>query len=422
MTSFIFHSRLMSAVAALAFAGCLAAQGGGVAVYEVGTPNIGEAYAGQAAVSGDASTVFLNPAGMTQLSGTQFLVGGQLDLLSATFNARPGGSSPAGGAFVVPSIYVTKDIGSRFSVGFSMNTPFGLGLSYADGWDGRYLVERIQLAVAEASPAVAYRVNRWLSLGAGLSLERASISQSTAVPNLFEPARGDGAIDLQLHGWSEGFHAGALFNAGSHTRIGLTYRSEVDFSLNGSVTARNIGSTMMAALRPVSSSGVPLALPQGGNLSVYRNVNEKLAVLADVGWTNWRRFGREEQKLADGSTVVTDRHWRDTWRVGAGLRWNANRRTMVHTGVSYDSSPVSSLNRTPDLPVDRQWRFSAGITRDLKPGVLVAISCSYADLGAARIENALAPGTGRVSGQYSGARLPVISVSFLFRPSVRKEH
>jgi hypothetical protein len=95
---------------------------------------------------------------------------------------------------------------------------------------------------------------------------------------------------------------------------------------------------------------------------------------------------------------------------------------MVHAGVSYDSSPVSSLNRTPDLPVDRQWRFSAGITRDLKPGVFVAISCSYADLGAARIENALAPGTGRVSGQYSGARLPVISVSFLFRPSVRKEH
>src|SRR5215831_3293441 len=113
MTSFTFHSRLMSGVAALAFAGCLAAQGGGVAVYEVGTPNVGEAYAGQAAVASDASTAFSNPAGMTRLNGSQFLAGAQLDLLSSHFIAGPattsGGSGEiVDGTFVVPSLYFTQ--------------------------------------------------------------------------------------------------------------------------------------------------------------------------------------------------------------------------------------------------------------------------------------------------------------------------
>jgi long-chain fatty acid transport protein len=409
MTTYECSSSLRNAVSVLAFAGSLMAQGGGVAVYEVGTPNIGEAYAGQAAVADNASTAFLNPAGMTRLSGTQFLVGGQLDLLSATFKGRSSAAAPAGGSFVVPSVYFTKSIGERFSVGFSMNSPFGLGLSYPDGWEGRYVVQRIRLAVAEVSPSVAYRVNRWLSVGAAVSLERASVSQKTAVPNLFEPARGDGAIELQLHGWGAGFHTGALFAAGEHTRIGLTYRSEVDLSLNGGMFASNLGSKMMAVLPPLPTSRVPLALPQGANLSVVRELDLKVALMADVGWTNWRRFGQ-------------DRHWRDTWRSAVGLRWKANRRTTLHAGISLDTSPVLPIYRTPDLPVDRQRRFSAGVTRELSSGLSAAIACSYVDLGAARMDNSLATSGSRLSGVYNGARLPVISLSFLFHPSNPEWH
>jgi long-subunit fatty acid transport protein len=88
------HSRtVLSFISVLSFSGTLLAQGGGLAVYEVGTPNVGEAYAGQAAVASDASTAFLNPAGMTRLNGTQFLAGSPLDLLSAHFIAGPTTSS-----------------------------------------------------------------------------------------------------------------------------------------------------------------------------------------------------------------------------------------------------------------------------------------------------------------------------------------
>ena len=44
-------------------------------VYEQGTPDVGLASAGQGARAQDASAVFTNPAGMTQLEGSQMLGG-----------------------------------------------------------------------------------------------------------------------------------------------------------------------------------------------------------------------------------------------------------------------------------------------------------------------------------------------------------
>jgi long-subunit fatty acid transport protein len=56
----------------------LSAQAGGIALYEIGTPDIGLASAGYASRVQDASTVFRNPAGMSVLEGAQLQVGAQL--------------------------------------------------------------------------------------------------------------------------------------------------------------------------------------------------------------------------------------------------------------------------------------------------------------------------------------------------------
>lgn len=94
---------------------------------------------------------------------------------------------------------------------------------------------------------------------------------------------------------------------------------------------------------------------------------------------------------------------------------------MLHAGASYDSSPVSDWDRTPDLPIDRQWRFAAGVTRELNPYVAVGLSCSYVDLGDGRINKSLGPLAGRLSGQYSAARLPIFALSFRFHTSAGEE-
>jgi long-chain fatty acid transport protein len=63
---------------------------GGLWLYEMGTPDLGTASAGRAAMALDASTAFGNPAGMTKLEQSQFLGAFQLILPSIHFNIAPG--------------------------------------------------------------------------------------------------------------------------------------------------------------------------------------------------------------------------------------------------------------------------------------------------------------------------------------------
>ena len=50
----------------------------GFALTEQSASGLGNAYAGAAASAQDISTIFFNPAGLTQFSGTQVTVGGSI--------------------------------------------------------------------------------------------------------------------------------------------------------------------------------------------------------------------------------------------------------------------------------------------------------------------------------------------------------
>ena len=74
----------------------VAPQSGAFGLYEVSAPGAGEAYAGQSAVADEASTAYLNPAGMTRLRGRQLVLGGQyLDLSMEFQSVGRSGVTPA---------------------------------------------------------------------------------------------------------------------------------------------------------------------------------------------------------------------------------------------------------------------------------------------------------------------------------------
>src|SRR3954462_13099295 len=101
------------------------AHAAGLFLTEMGTPDLGTASAGRAALARDAATGFGNPAGMTALDRSQILVGLQAlygdvafdrDRGATTFSGGNGGNAvgwaPGGGLYGVQS--VTPD----FKLGF----------------------------------------------------------------------------------------------------------------------------------------------------------------------------------------------------------------------------------------------------------------------------------------------------------------
>ena len=116
---------------------------GGLALYELGTPDVGTAAAGWSARAQDASTAFTNPAGMTRLEQSQLLAGVQplyvnvnFDAVSSTFGGGDGGN--AGGWVPSAGLYYVHDVTQNWTLGVAAASHFGLGLDYNDNWAGRY--------------------------------------------------------------------------------------------------------------------------------------------------------------------------------------------------------------------------------------------------------------------------------------------
>jgi len=411
------HQRTMFVCIVLLVGICLGAalrsaraQAGGFGLYEVGLPNQGESYAGQAATADTAGTTYLNPAGLTRLHRPELVVGGDLFAVDGHFHPGAGSTVPgdsggnAGTITPTAGLYLAVPLGDRWRLGFSVNSPFGISVDYDNNWVGRYFVQRIELQTLDLSPAVAYRLTDRLSLGAGLDVLNARVRQQAAVNRSFLHLP-DGQFPMDVDMWGVGGRAGLLYEISPQTRLGLTYRTPVHLSLDQSVQTKNAAPVLPAA----GDFHLRATLPQGANLSLYHELTPRWALLADAGWTNWSTFNSETASL-NTTSFDFPRHWQDTWHAGLGTRYTLTRDWLLQAGYAYDSSPVSDRWRTPDIPVGAQHRFSVGVQYALSHDVTLSLAYTLIHLGDAAIDRTTSPLSGNLQGHFSPGDAHVVGL------------
>jgi long-chain fatty acid transport protein len=306
---------------------------GGLWLYEMGTPDLGTASAGRAAMALDASTAFGNPAGMTKLERSQFLGSFQLILPSMHFNVEPGTtfgrSGETGNAGIsMPSaagFYVHK-VSPNWRLGVSLSSYLGLGANYGDTWAGRYYLQAAKLLTAAMTATAAYKVNDWLSFGAGPTLMVGKLKQSSAINNVLDRAP-DGRLTLNRWALGVGGLAGVLLEPRQGTRFGVTYFSPVDLTFDDVVSTDGLGPTLSTILRVRGLLGskvnMTYTIPQQVMVSAYQQVTDKLALMANFGWQNWEQFGKINVTIeSDNSTSLTaDAKLKDTWHAAIGAQY-----------------------------------------------------------------------------------------------------
>src|SRR6185503_7929472 len=170
----------------------------------------GNAVAGGAAVAEDASVVWSNPAGMMELKQSRQLTTA-IHVFRPSFKFQDTGSTGAfaaggnggeGGDWsYVPNAVFTTPITDRLRVGLAITAPFGLTTRYEQGWRGQLVALKSQIQTVNLNPAIAYRVNPMLSIGAGLNAQmiRAKLSSFSGVGAL-------GNVDLDADDVGFGFN------------------------------------------------------------------------------------------------------------------------------------------------------------------------------------------------------------------------
>lgn len=407
------------------------ADAGGLYLYEVGTPDVGLAGAGYAARADDAATVFTNPAGMTRIDEPSLMLGTQPMYLhlkfdpdsttSAAASTLPGGfaadDGDASGWMPAGGLYYVHPVNDRLRLGVSMNGYFGLSLDYEDNWVGRYYVQDTTLQAAAIQPAIAWRVNDWLSVGTGVAVLYGILDDKIAVNNI-APNLPDGKLKYKDEQWATQFNLGVLVEPQKGTRFGLTYLSEADLNFDDRLDFSGLGPGLLAVLggRGALNKKLDLGLtmPQAVMFSAYHEFSDRLALMANLGWQDWSQFGRIEVSL-DSPTLTVDLDYKDTWHVALGAEYRISDPWLLTGGVAYDSAMLDDDEVSPSLPVGDTWRFGLGTRYAWSEDVTLSGSYELAWSGDIDMTVDRGPLAGRVSGTYEDAILHVFCLTVEWR-------
>ncbi|MBS0348550.1 MAG: outer membrane protein transport protein [Proteobacteria bacterium] len=386
----------------------------GFQLLEQNASGIGNAYAGSAAVAENASTIFFNPAGMTQLKDREVSVG--LAIVRPTFKFSDRGSSTgvlggagnggdAGSWAFLPNAYLSWALSKDLYAGVGLGAPFGLITEYDDPWLGGAQAIKFDIKTYNINPSLAYRLNDKVSIGGGLSIQRIEVDyrrQATVTSAALAATHATFAADDVSLGWN----LGALFTLSPTTKVGVSYRSEVRHKLEGDLKIDGPAAGASAALT-TGSAKANVDLPATFILSVTQKLDERWEMLGDLSWTGWSSIPKVDivrtAGLLNGATVQSlDTDFRDTWRYALGANYRYTEAVKLKFGVAYDQSPVRDpQHRLVSLPDNNRTWFTTGAQVKVNKDSALDVGVAYLYVPESHIDNnQTALGRGRVTGVY----------------------
>lgn len=392
---------------------------------------LGNAFAGGAAGAEDATTIFFNPAGMSRLKGKQVTVAGSLIQFSAKFNdtgseiasaqtSKGGNGGDAGSLTLVPNTYVVTEVNPALRFGLGINVPFGLKTEYDPTWVGRFQAIKSKIQTINLNPSLSYQVSDMVSMGVGLNYQHISGDLTSAVnySALTGSPNQEGVSTMSGSDSAWGYNLGVLFNVTPETRVGVAYRSKINYTLRGTISFSNVPAPLAAqpALQP-GDVALPISMPDMFSVSVFHQLSDKWDLMADAARTGWGTLQQLVITRTNGTVVQNvPENWKDTWRVAVGASYHYNEQWMARVGVAYDQTPVPDAYRTARIPdSDRTWLAFGGQYKTSASGKL---DFGYAHLfmknaSISNIQNTATSANGNLVGTYSNS-VDILSVQYAY--------
>jgi long-chain fatty acid transport protein len=195
----------------------------------------GEAFV---ATADNASAIYYNPAGIAQLTNSNFRGGIYGIYLQPSFRP-PNTAANAGHTYyssdnfaAIPQFFYTyKCKGAPFSFGLGVYAPYGGNTSWPQDTGFRAVATGGSLKYFTINPVVTLKVLPSLSVGAGVMVNYANISMSQGL--LKTPTPQTNFFNFSGDGWSVGYNAGILWQPYEKFSFGATFRSSARMNFRG---------------------------------------------------------------------------------------------------------------------------------------------------------------------------------------------
>lgn len=431
-----------------------ASRASGFQILEQSTARLGTAYAGTASIADDATTAFFNPAAMSRLAEPEISIAGHVLGIDSRFGNR-GSMAAAGtplqqpltgpeGATEEPGfaggLFLVQPLAPRWTFGLGVSAPFGLVSEYDNNTRVRYHATRSELTVINVNPSVAYEVNDRLSLGFGLSYQRADIRLDNSVDSFAAcagaggplvgcatthggPANGMADSQSSIDGDDDAIVADVSLHwqPTGRTALGVIWRQGADFTLSGNA---DVTLSKSCAADPFCSGALQslqgpvradAGLPDTLTASVSHRILDRWTLHGDLAWTEWSSLQQVEIVNPDSAMEVSvlDLNYDDTVRAAVGASFHAADRIQWRFGIAFDETPQDDPQFvTPRIPdADRLWA-SIGLNYRLGPDASMDVGYAHLFVDDSSI-NSIEQGN-RLSGQFDN-EVDILGLQFNWR-------
>jgi long-chain fatty acid transport protein len=372
------------------------------------------------AIANDASAIYWNAAGMTQLSGTNFLLGTALIAPNSKFR----GVTPAvdvsymkSAVFFPSHFFITHSFSESFAAGIGLTTPYGLGTEWDAGWIGRYLALKTQLTTYWVPLTLAYSPVENLSIGAGFVYSFADVTITRN--NSQTPFEGDAYVKLDgSDSFGYGYVFGLMYKPIKELSIGGSFRSEVEYEFEGTATATGAPQLQEIGALPNGDVKAKLKTPMNIVGGIAVQVIQQLRLSADFQWIGWSSYDSLNVNFVDPQIpdVKSARKYKDTYIIRLGAQYNVTDEFALLGGVYYDKMPVDPDYVNPTLPDTDRLGLSIGVDAKLFEGFGISGSYLFIRGSQLTVDNSneiYTPGNSPFNGTYnSSANLLSISLNY----------
>ncbi|MEZ8273119.1 outer membrane protein transport protein [Vibrio splendidus] len=340
-------------------------QAAGFQLAEYSATGLGRAYAGEAAMADGADAQWRNPAMLTYLEGTQVSVGAiyvdpniDIDGTSTSMmgQSTSSNSSDFAHSAVIPNFYVSHKYNDKFALGFAAGTNYGMETDLGKDFGGANHGNEASVTTMELNLNAAYQVLESVSIGGGVRyiMAEGSFGAVSTANSLVPLPAGTALKYMEGDDTAWGWQVGTAWQINESNRLGFTYKSEVDLTLEGHAKGFGFNQANPAAHK---SGSMDLALPATAELASFHQLTDKVAVHASINWTNWSSF---KELVADfpgeNSVEIKQENWEDNYRFALGTTYQMTPKLALRSGIAYDTSAVSEEHRTATIPeTDRTW-------------------------------------------------------------------
>jgi len=330
--------------------------------------------------------VFYNPAGLTQVPGTQIMGGLAAVALNLDLDTSAGWTTNSHQVWPIPHAYLSHQLNDKFWFGAGMFTRWGLGHSYPDNWAkggadglpgalGTNALKSITLLTSTINPTIAYKINDVWSVAAGVSYTWGYLSLNQQI-NMEKDLYQNNLIDVpsnadvRLHsenGRSFGYNLAIHAKFNEQWSAGLTYRSHERMKFKGKSRVRSSGGMAEVLANNVLGNGhgeATLVLPDVITLGVAYKPLPELSFEADVAYTVWSRWRNLNVDMYEPGVkgIHQQKNWRDTWALSLSAEYWMYDWLALRAGFLYETSPLNGeAYNDYFIPTNGRLQYSAGI-------------------------------------------------------------